>query len=108
LARFASQLPRAVAVNDQTLADNVHLNGASAFGAARDFADLTASGRLVEQFRRRVPLSAYADLERYVHRIQAGKLNVLTTDPNQMLAGSSGTTDHPKHVPRARRAQSPR
>ncbi len=105
LARFHRRLRQAPAVNVQTLRDIVKLNADSVYGVQHRFPALLTAPDLVSTFQAQVPLSTYADYESYVARIASGESRVLTGDPVHMLAGSSGTTDRPKRIPRTRRAQ---
>jgi hypothetical protein len=59
------------------------------FSEVRDFA----------QWRTRVPVAKYEDLKPYVERMAAGETGVLTAEPVEMFARTSGTTAEPKFIP---------
>lgn len=105
LRGFEGRLASAPARNVATLHSILSLNAGSDFGRAHRFKELLQDPDPVAAFRAQVPLSRYSDYAPYVARIAAGEAQVLTTDPVHMLAGSSGTTDRPKRIPRTRRAQ---
>ncbi len=54
---------------------------------------ITDSGRRKAYliFSRAMPLSTYEDYESAIHRIGNGEVNVLTTEPVQLLEPTSGT-----------------
>lgn len=58
--------------------------------------------RTVEDFRRRVPLSTYADYAPYLDRIRAGESGVLTRERVLRFEPTSGTGSVPKHIPYTR------
>lgn len=105
LARFERQLRRAPERNLEVLRETLTRNADSAWGRQHGFGALLAAPDLLAAWQDRIPLTTYADYEPYIERIAAGEPGVLTTDPVHMLAGSSGTTDRPKRLPRTRRAQ---
>lgn len=105
LRGFERQLRQAPGQNRDALAEILKLNAESQFGLTHQFTSFQTSGDPVAAYRDRVPLSTYSDYEPYLTRIAAGERSVLGTEPVHMLAGSSGTTDRPKRIPRTHRAQ---
>jgi hypothetical protein len=59
------------------------------FSEVRDFA----------QWRTRVPVAKYENLKPYVDRMAAGEPDILTKEPVEMFARTSGTTAEPKFIP---------
>ena len=106
LARFEYRTRRAIDTNLQALHQILRRNRDTAFGRTHGFADiLRTGGGLAAAFCRSVPLSTHVEVEPYVARIAAGEQNVLSADPVLLLAGSGGTTDRPKRIPRTRDTQ---
>lgn len=62
------------------------------------------SSTTLEEYRRRVPVSTYAELEPYVERIAFGGQNLLTREPPVTFARTSGKTAAPKLIPITRAA----
>jgi hypothetical protein len=52
-----------------------------------------------DAYRRTLPIVTYEDLVPAIERMKAGTPNVLTADPVEMFAVTSGTTGRPKFVP---------
>jgi len=102
---FERRTRRAVKANRKALRDVLKRNSKTVFGADHDLQSIRQGGDLIAQFKSRVPLASYADHEPYIDRIAAGEQSVLSSDPTNMLAGTSGTTDRPKRIPRTLRAQ---
>jgi hypothetical protein len=70
-------------------------HAASAFGRAYGFETI----RDYEQFRDRVPLAGYDEIETWVDRIRRGEQDVLTCDPVTRLLPTSGSTGGRKLIP---------
>ncbi|MEO8352724.1 MAG: GH3 auxin-responsive promoter family protein, partial [Chthoniobacteraceae bacterium] len=70
-------------------------NAESAYGQAHGFANI----RSYEQFRARVPLVEYEDLEPWISRIRRGQGAVLTGEPVTHLIPTSGSTAARKLIP---------
>lgn len=81
----------------QILAANAH----TAFGRRHGFGRIAS----VADFRRRVPLAGYDEVEPWVARIRAGEPRVLTRDPVRRLVPSSGSTAAAKLIPFTRTLQ---
>lgn len=106
LARFLRRTRAASRTNTETLRNILARNRQTEFGRAHDFARMLRDGAdPAANFRRRMPLSTYETYAPYIDRIANGEPNILTADPVTLLAGTSGTTDRPKRIPRTRRAQ---
>ncbi|MED5370268.1 MAG: GH3 auxin-responsive promoter family protein [Myxococcota bacterium] len=67
----------------------------TAFGAAHGL----RRGDSLEQWREKVPLRSYGELEPWMKRVHAGEDRVLTKAPVQMLLKTSGTTGAAKLLP---------
>ena len=93
--RFRAALDRPRAVQGRVLSRIVGRNADSIFGRAHDFRRI----RSVEDFRNRVPLSAYDDYAQWIERIMAGEPGVLTREPVLRLMPTSGSTAPSKLVP---------
>lgn len=105
LRSFQRRLSGAIECNRRTLLELLERNAKADFGRRHGFDRIRLAPDPLQEFRRCVPLRTYGDLAPEVARIAAGEPQVLTTDPVHMLAGSAGTTDQPKRIPRTRRAQ---
>lgn len=105
LSRFEKQCKRAGHVHHETLWKIVELQQASEFGRNHGFAALLQA-KDADRYRQSVPLSSYSAYQSAIDRMKAGEEAVLTTEPPQFFAVSSGTTGIPKEVPVTRRHQS--
>lgn len=105
LNRFERQCKRANKINQQTLWKVIELQQESEFGRNHDFATLLQA-KNEQGYRQNVPLSTYATYQTAIDRMKAGEESVLTTEPPQFFAVSSGTTGRPKEIPITRRHQS--
>lgn len=93
--QFKVDTKHAGKVNRQILAEILELNKHSEYGGLYHFADIKGS----TEYKKVVPLTDYADYEKYIDRIAAGEQNVLTTEPVKYFALSSGTTGKQKYIP---------
>ncbi|WP_445380091.1 GH3 family domain-containing protein, partial [Pseudomonas syringae] len=66
-----------------------------AFGQAHDFAGIRDS----EQFRKRVPIHTYAQLQPWIERAQHEQGPILTASPPLFFERSSGNSALHKHIP---------
>jgi hypothetical protein len=105
LAAFERRTKDAHRVNREALRAILTRNRDTEFGRAHGFGKIVRQKDPVALYQRRLPLSTYSDYERCVERIAHGACNVLTADPVYMLAGTAGTSDVPKRIPRTMRAQ---
>jgi hypothetical protein len=67
----------------------------TAFGKEHGFSDI----RTFEDYRARVPIRPYEELEPWLMRMVAGEENVLIPDRPYFFGRSSGTTGTPKYIP---------
>jgi len=70
-------------------------NAQTAFGQAHGFDSI----RSYEDFKKRVPLMDYEDLEPWIEQIRRGEANVLTREPVTHLIPTSGSTGARKLIP---------
>ncbi len=70
-------------------------NAGSAFGRAHGFGEI----RSYAEFRERVPIVNYDDLEPWIARIMRGERGVLTCEPVTRLVPTSGSTGGRKLIP---------
>jgi hypothetical protein len=77
------------------LLEIVRKNAATAFGREHDFSAI----RSVGDYRQRVPIRDYSEMEPYIARAAAGERRVLTADPVESFALSSGSTASSKLIP---------
>jgi hypothetical protein len=98
LARaFLDQTSRAAEVQRELLLRRIARHADSQFGRDHHFGEI----RTAADFRRRVPIATYDDLERYIDRVRNGDLNALFGAGTEVLmfAMTSGTTNPPKTSP---------
>ena len=69
----------------------------SEYGKKYNFKEI----RTVDDYRRTVPLSAYADYAPYVERMMQGERNLLFSGINVRYCTSSGSVGKPKMVPKS-------
>ncbi|GMU74795.1 MAG: hypothetical protein AMXMBFR45_02860 [Gammaproteobacteria bacterium] len=107
LARFEWRTRAASHTNEKMLRAILKCNRDTEFGRKHGFPGLTRHEGLdlVTAFRREVPLSVYGDYHSYIERVAAGEQRVLSADRVLVLAGTGGTTDRPKRIPRTRDTQ---
>lgn len=58
-----------------------------------------------KDFRNKLPVVEYSDIEHYIDNIKMGGQNVLTSEPIFMFNMTSGTTANPKYIPITRQGQ---
>jgi hypothetical protein len=95
--RFRRALEHAQTVQQHTLLEKVRRNASSRYGRERSFAAI----RSVDDFRRALPISTYADVEPYIDQVRSGDVAALF-GPRQklhMFAMTSGTAGRPKYIP---------
>lgn len=80
---------------DKMLQTILKLQAATEFGEKYIFAGIQNR----EEFREKIPLASYADLEPYIDRMADGEENVLTVDKLSGLTTTSGTTGKNKRIP---------
>lgn len=87
-------------VNEKLLFKLLQENKNTEFGKKYGFDTITT----VEEYQKRVPLSAYSDYEEYINRIENGEKNIITSRDIEHFALSSGSSGKPKKVPMCREA----
>jgi hypothetical protein len=96
LARQFTTLCRAPAQTQQRLLRRItHANADTAFGRRHGFGDIAA----LDDYRRRVPISQYEDLEPYIRAAMEGRPNQLTHEEPVLFTTTSGTTGASKYIP---------
>ncbi len=93
--RFRSALRRPEVAQRRILCSLLKVNAASAYGRAHGFSEI----RGYAEFRERVPIVDYDDLEPWIERITRGEQGVLTREPVTRLVPTSGTTSGRKLIP---------
>jgi GH3 auxin-responsive promoter len=93
--RFRRALRRPRDVQSDRLIRYVRANRDTAFGREHRFASI----RSVDDYRERVPVRTYDEIEPLIHRITRGEPHVLTADPIERLVPSSGSTRAVKLIP---------
>ena len=94
---FRRALERAQAIQRRTLLEKLGRNAGSRYGRERSFASI----RSVDDFRRALPISSYADVEPYIDQVRSGDVRALFGGRQKlyMFAMTSGTTSRPKYIP---------
>lgn len=105
LRLFERQCKRADEINRRTLWKIVALQQDTEFGRQHNFADLLST-KDEGVFQQAIPLSTYADYRPAIERMKDGEQAILSSEPPQFFAVSSGTTGQPKEIPVTRRHQS--
>ena len=93
--RFRRALRRPAAAQSAILRGLLARHADSAYGRARGFGEI----RNYEQFRERVPVVDYDDLQPWIARIMRGGQGVLTCEPVTRLVPTSGSTGGRKLIP---------
>ena len=70
-------------------------NAETEFGRRHDFGGIPS----FEEFRKRVPIASYEDLEPYIKASMLGQPNQLTKHPPVLFTTTSGTTGNVKYIP---------
>ena len=89
------------AINEENLMRILAENADTVFGREHRFAEI----RDASDYRARVPLQKYADLEPYILRMREGDARQLTAYRVLAFAQTSGTESEPKFIPATDRAQ---
>ncbi|HEU0298475.1 MAG TPA: GH3 auxin-responsive promoter family protein, partial [Longimicrobium sp.] len=97
-ARFARALRDPEAAQAAILRRILHENRDTEFGRAHGFAAI----RTAADFRARVPLRGFAEMEPWIRRAGDGEPNVLTAVPVRFVEPSGGTSGLAKEVPYTR------
>jgi GH3 auxin-responsive promoter len=94
-AHFLASLVEAGSRQKQVLRRCLSLNADSRFGREHGFSAIDGIG----EYRRRVPIRSYAEMEPWISQAAAGGSKVLTTDEPILFFTSSGSTGNHKKVP---------
>ncbi|MDP1797557.1 MAG: GH3 auxin-responsive promoter family protein, partial [Planctomycetaceae bacterium] len=96
LARYGRAIKRPRETQQQFLLDLVRREQDTGYGRDHHFAEI----RTVADFRQRVPISTYTDLEPYIERVKQGDTEALFHKQRVvMFALTSGTTQSRKFIP---------
>ena len=93
--RFRRALRRPAETQRRILRRALAANAGSAYGRAHGFGDV----RSYAEFRERVPVVDYDDLDPWIARIMRGEQGVLTREPVTRLVPTSGSTGGRKLIP---------
>jgi GH3 auxin-responsive promoter len=97
--RHFNALCRAPAqAQDRLLQQLLGANADTEFGRRHGFASITS----FSDFRQRVPICTYEDLEPYITAEMQGQPNQLTKEPPVLFTTTSGTTGNRKYIPMTR------
>jgi len=92
------------ACQEALLRELLEANKATAFGRDHGFEALLKSDRLMEEFRRRMPLTRYDAYRSYIDQMQSGEdPAALTSDTVDLFAVTSGTSGHRNVLPTTHR-----
>lgn len=105
LRRFESRCRDATAVNVATLRNTLQTDQSTRRGLEFDFEGMAQSEKLEFIFRKRMPLTTYADYAEDIERVVRGEMAGLGGRPVHSFAISSGTTGRPKRIPTSARRQ---
>lgn len=96
LARYGRAIKRPRETQQQFLLDLVRREQDTGYGRDHKFSEI----RSVDDFRRRVPVATYTDLEPYIERVKQGETEALFHNQRVvMFALTSGTTQSRKFIP---------
>lgn len=74
------------------LREQLERNAGTDYGREHNFAGILASDDVVAAFREQHPLVQYNHYQPWIEKIANGETNVLNSDPETMLAATSGTS----------------
>ena len=96
LRHFDLTTTQASSINRQLLETLLRDNQDTEYGRKYRFSEI----RTVDDYRKNVPLTTYADYEAYIDRMtEGGERNLLTAYPIAYYASTSGTSGSPKKIP---------
>jgi GH3 auxin-responsive promoter len=98
LKHFNALCRTPVQAQDGLLREILRANADTEFGRHHGFGAITSFA----EFRRRVPIAGYQDLEPYITAEMQGRPNQLTKDPPVLFTTTSGTTGARKYLPMTR------
>lgn len=97
VAELATYSRQSQQLQRNTLAEIIKDNKYTSFGEEHCFADI-ADGDY-EAYKARVPVRTYEDHHPYIDRVLKGEQNILTAEPPEWIATTSGTTGATKYIP---------
>lgn len=95
LAELDRQCENAREESEQLLLKILQDNKDTEYGRLYDFANI----KTVDEYREKVPMTAYDNYAEYVERMLAGEKDLITVYPVVHYALTSGSVDNPKHIP---------
>lgn len=95
LKRFARAIKDPETAQREKLRAILSGNAQTIFGREAGFGSIGDT----EEYRRRVPISTYADFAPYIERMKGGEGNLLVSAPVQMFGVTSGSSASPKFIP---------
>ena len=101
LARWEAMCSDCRGTQESVLAGILSAAAGSAYGREHGFPGI----RTVDDFRRAVPVSEYADLSPYIDRMADGERDVLFDGPTEYFISTSGTTGKAKLIPEGEAAR---
>ncbi|NOZ86137.1 MAG: GH3 auxin-responsive promoter family protein [Deltaproteobacteria bacterium] len=94
-ARFKEAVRKPREVQRRSLMTIIQRNRFTAFGREHGFNEISS----IDEFRARVPIRKWEEIQPYIEQMINGAKNVLVADPVPYYGLSSGTTGTPKYVP---------
>lgn len=94
-ARFEAATKNPMEVQTALLQEILKKNKDTEYGRRYDFASINTQ----EDFRAKVPVITYDDIEQDIQRVASGAKGVLTQEDPVMFAQTSGSTGDPKIIP---------
>ena len=92
---FQNDVKNADEVNKDVLMRILDMNKQSEYGKRYGFGSIKG----IQRYKEKVPITNYADYEKYIEKIIQGEKNVLTSNPVEFFGLSSGTTGKQKYIP---------
>jgi GH3 auxin-responsive promoter len=99
--RFTTTCRDPAQAQDRLLLQILDANADTEFGRRHGFGGITTFA----EFRERIPISSYEDLEPYINAAMQGQPNQLTKDPPVLFTTTSGTTGNRKYIPMTRQGK---
>src|SRR5262245_61443694 len=94
-ARFEKAVSDPNAAQLQLLREFMQRNRDTVYGKENGFGQVNS----MEEFRKRVPVVTYDNIEPYIDRMTRGENGILTAQTPVLFAQTSGTTGKPKYIP---------
>lgn len=93
--KFRNIVKESKSFQEKLLLDIIKNNQSTIYGDRFDFKNISS----INDFKSKVPINSYSDLEEYINLIKDGGENILTKEKIIFFSTTSGTTDHPKYIP---------